>query len=354
MPTGNNWQNIIMKKIILFAFALMLSATTFAQQQLAVLNHNNDITVFYGANALVDAHSSAENGDIITLSSGVFNATNITKAITIRGAGAWADTTGGATMIRNNFTIDIPEDSAYHLTMEGIYTYNNLYCQQAHNPQFIKCNFQWIGVNGHSSALLKNASFVNCILVYWYSCGVYYAYYGYCSPASGTQFVNSVVMDCSNYGTNDVYINCVVKQHPENASSRMFQNCVLYYDYNNPNTPSNNSTTSFNCLYVQMNADDSTTTDELFAPLADHELWNKRGMSNVFKTFNGGTEGENFELLNNIANNYLGTDGTQIGIYGGSMPFDPKVTSPLIKRINVANRSNADGKLSVEIEVVNE
>lgn len=350
MPTGNNWQNIIMKKIILFAFALMLSATTFAQQQLAVLNHNNDITVFYGANALVDAHNSAEKGDIITLSSGVFNATNITKAITIRGAGAWADTTGGATMIRNSFEINIDQDSIYHLTMEGIYVYSSVTTVQVYNPQFIKCYFQWIGKNS-CRGTFQNATFVNCILAYWYS------YYG-CnySPSfavAGTQFINSVVMDCCNYGTNDVYINCVVKQHPENAASRMFQNCVLYYDYRGGNTPSNNSTTSFNCLYVQMNADGSYT-GQLFSPLADHELWNKRGMSNVFKTFNGGTEGENFELLNNIANNYLGTDGTQIGIYGGSMPFDPKVTSPLIKRINVANRSNADGKLSVEIEVVNE
>ena len=351
MPTGNNWQNIIMKKIILFAFALMLLATTFAQQQLAVLNHNNDITVFYGANALVDAHSSAEKGDIITLSSGVFNATNITKAITIRGAGAWADTTGGATMIRNNFSINISEDNTYHLTMEGIYFYNNVYCDLAYNPQFIKCHFQWIGQAGCSSHM-HNASFVNCILSHWNS--EYDSNYCSNDRAIGTQFVNSVVMGCNVYTTNDVYINCVLRQNPQNTTSRMFQNCVLYFDYNNANTPSNNSTTSFNCLYVQMNANDSTTTDELFAPLADHELWNIRGMSNVFKTFNGSTEGENFELLNSIANNYLGNDGTQIGIYGGAMPFDPKVTSPLIKRINVANRSNANGKLSVEIEVVNE
>jgi len=88
--------------------------------------------------------------------------------------------------------------------------------------------------------------------------------------------------------------------------------------------------------------------------MASHVLWNKRGMNTVFKTFNGSTEGENFELLDSIATNCLGTDGTQIGIYGGAMPFDPHVTSPLIKRINVANRSTADGKLEVDIEVVNE
>lgn len=347
---GNNRQYTTMKKIIFLAFALMLSVFTFAQQQLAVLNHNNEITAYYGADAFINAYSSAEKGDIITLSSGVFNSTNITKAITIRGAGAWADTTGGATMIRNNISINIPEDSTYHLTMEGIYFYNDIHCDLAYNPQFIKCHFQWIGQAGCNSHM-HNASFVNCILSHWHS---EYDSHG-CSndKAIGTQFVNSVVMDCNVYTTNDVYINCVLRQHPENAASRMFQNCVLYFNYSGTAAPANNSSTSYNCLYVQLNTD-STKTNNLFSPMASHVLWNKRGMNTVFKTFNGSTEGENFELLPSIANNCLGTDGTQIGIYGGAMPFDPHVTSPLIKRINVANRSTSDGKLEVDIEVTNE
>lgn len=348
---GNNRQYTIMKKILFLAFALMLSVHTFAQQQLAILNHNNDITAFYGADALINAHSAAVNGDIITLSSGVFNASNISKAVTIRGAGAWADTTGGATMLRNNFVINIPQDSA-HLTIEGIYAYNNVYCQQAYNPQFIKCQFQYIGIyhsDYWSGPAWSNASFVNCILVYWGSrYDNRYTHY-----ANGVQFLNCVVMESNSYSTNDTYVNCVVRQHPENTNSRMFQNCVLYYDYANSNTPANNSSTSYNCLYVQLNTD-STNTDNLFSPMASHVLWNKRGMNTVFKTFNGSTQGENFELVDSIATNCLGADGTQIGIYGGAMPFDTHVTSPLIRRINVANRSTSDGKLEVDIEVVNE
>jgi len=350
---GNNRRYITMKKILILAFALMLSVFTFAQQQLAVLNHNNEITTYYGADAFIEAHSAAVNGDVITLSSGVFNATNISKAVTIRGAGAWADTTGGATMLRNNFIINIAQDSNY-FTMEGIYAYNNVYCQQIYNPQFIKCHFQWIGLLSgyYDRSTLSNASFVNCILMYWYPRNQQ----AYNTYANGTQFINSVIMEsnCYNcYTTNDTYVNCVVRQHPENAPSRMFQNCVLYYDYSGTTAPANNSSTSYNCLYVQLNAD-STKTDELFAPMTGHVLWNKRGMNTVFKTFNGSTEGANFELLDSVATNCLGADGTQIGIYGGAMPFDPHVTSPLIKRINVANRSTSDGKLEVDIEVTNE
>ena len=347
---GNNRRNSIMKRIILFAFALMLSAATFAQQQLATLNHNNNITTYYGVDALISAHADAVNGDIITLSGGMFDATDITKAVTIRGAGAWGDATSSITMIGNDFKITIPEESTYHFTMEGIYVLNTVRCMDVHNPQFIKCHFQTVCNNyytGHwtETGTMYDASFIYCILVYWDN------YYN--SNIRGTQFINSVVMSAYYYRlTNDTYINCVVRQDPIYAASRMFQNCVLYWDYTSANTPSDNSSTSFNCLFVQMNSDESYT-DELFAPLAGHELWNIRGMGNVFKSFDG-TNGDNFELLNSVASSYLGTDGTQIGIYGGPMPFDPHVTNPLIRRINVASRSTSDGKLPVDIEVVDE
>lgn len=345
-----------MKKNILLSVMLMLSAVTFAQQQLATLNHNNDITVYYGADALVSAHSAAETGDIITLSSGVFNATNITKAVTIRGAGAWADATGGNSVIRSGFRINVEQNEIHHLSIEGIYVLGSVILYTVYNPQFTKCFFQWIG-HPTSNAPSEfgqgsnNASFVNCILGHWHShCDSYLPSYG---NVIGTQFVNSVVVDCNGYHASDTYINCVLKQNPGNASSRLFQNCVLYWDYADTVAPADNGTTSFNCLYVQMNTD-SSNVDELYSPVVGHTLWGIRGMSNVFQTFNGSTEGEDFRLLDNVATTYLGTDGTQVGIYGGTMPFDPHVTSPLIRRITVAPRSNANGQLPVDIEVTNE
>lgn len=341
-----------MKKNILLSVMLMLSAVTFAQQQLATLNHNNDITVYYGADALVSAHNAAETGDIITLSSGVFNATNITKAVTIRGAGAWADASGGNTVIRNGFNISAGGDDVHHLTLEGVYFLGGITVYNTNNPQFIKCYIHSMGMaygNNyyHTGQLLNNASFINCIIASWCNDNTD-------SYANGTQFINSVVIESDCYGySSDTYINCVLKKSPHNISSHLLQNCVLYCDYADSVAPANNSTTSFNCLYVQMNASDSSA-DDLFSPIVGHTLWTVRGMSNVFQSFNGSTEGEDFRLLDNIANTYLGTDGTQIGIYGGTMPFDPHVTSPLIRRITVAPRSNANGQLPVDIEVTNE
>lgn len=60
---------------------------------------------------------------------------------------------------------------------------------------------------------------------------------------------------------------------------------------------------------------------------------------------------DRYELKDEYATQLLGSDGTQVGIHGGSMPFDPTTTSLKITKFNVGARTTADGKLPVEIEV---
>lgn len=330
-----------MKKTLLLAIATLFATVSFAQQQLATLNHNDSITVYYGINALQQAHSAAVNGDIITLSSGAFDPVTITKAVTIRGAGAWADSLGSQTTLRSSFTINVPNDSVYHLTLEGLYLLNSVTAQSAYNPQFIKCCFESYFYCNNASHTMRNAMFLNCDLMNWYN----EVHPNFC--AQGTQFVNSVIRESARHDSPDVFINCVLQQNPTQSSilSRMFQNCVLYYNYGSGSCPTQNSTTANNCLFVQLNTSTSTCAN-LFSGHPNHTLWNARGWSTVCTGY--------YELNDSIAANCLGPDGTQIGIYGGTMPFDPRVTNPIIKRINVAQRSTADGKLAVDIEVVSD
>ena len=76
----------------------------------------------------------------------------------------------------------------------------------------------------------------------------------------------------------------------------------------------------------------------------------------VFKTYKNNdsgtfTDDETFELTDEAKTTLLGLDGTQVGIYGGNMPFSATTTNPQITRCNVAAKSTADGKLSVDITV---
>ena len=75
-------------------------------------------------------------------------------------------------------------------------------------------------------------------------------------------------------------------------------------------------------------------------------------LSTAFKTYTGTyNDNETFELTDAAKAQYKGSDGTEVGIYGGSLPFDPTPTNPQITKCNVASKSTADGKLSVDIEV---
>jgi hypothetical protein len=81
-------------------------------------------------------------------------------------------------------------------------------------------------------------------------------------------------------------------------------------------------------------------------------FYTTKDMADVFKTWTGGvSEIETYELTDEAKTKYLGDDGKELGIYGGNLPFTPNPTNPKITKFNVASKSTADGKLSVDIEV---
>ena len=77
------------------------------------------------------------------------------------------------------------------------------------------------------------------------------------------------------------------------------------------------------------------------------------GFSGIFSTLNGYTynDSELFTLTETAKAKYLGTDGKEVGIHGGNLPYEEDPTTPQITKCNVAAKSTADGKLSVDIEV---
>ena len=338
-----------MKKTLLIVLATIIATASFAQLQLATLNHNDSITVFYGIDALVSAHNMAENGDIITLSSGIFNTTTITKSVTIRGAGAWMDDSGNTnTVLLKPFTIDVPNDSIHYLTLEGLFVANDTYYKQVYNPQFVKCYFNRLTDWGNGS-FMHNAIFINCILEGYYNQETSSGW-----RAQNSQFNNSVVLS-SSFSSPDRFTNCILKQSPDisSMSNRLFLNCILYYNWSETYGISDNSYTAYNCIFVQLNPN-SYTPYNLFSGQEGHILWVERGMNNIFQYFDGNYDGINFELIDTIATSCIGIDGTQVGVYGGMMPFNPKVNNPIIRSINVGKRSTPDGKLAVDIEVISD
>lgn len=338
-------------------FVLLLSVAgmknALAQTQVATLQHGDEMSAFYGMNALVEAHSAATDGDIITLSSGSFTKTNITKAITLHGAGCVPDTLGiMPTIVSGNFDIDISNDSTY-LIIEGICFQDNItYLNYLFYAKFIKCNMNSIlrhfgstnrgkfvrqvqFINCHINdvaeilSLNNSVSFINCSIAklkhsYNWDYNDYSTYVNVYNSIIGQ--VTSAYPSLNEYkpGNLNLY-NCIV-----NAENNLL--LVNSYAYNciEIETVFSSSVQTFNCMTVE-------------------------SYSDVFETFDGSFSNDaDYHLNDNIATTFLGNDGREVGIYGGAMPYNPRPSYLILNRCNVANRSTIDGKLSVDIEIIAE
>ena len=215
-----------MKKLfslMLLFVAAVLTNNVFAQGSLlATLNHEGTISTFYGSQAWKNAHDAAANGDVITLSSGTFVAVNITKAITVRGAGMGIDSTAVSepTVITGDFNINIAEPGSNRLTLEGIYSNHTISYTNVVNPLFLKCRLKKVTCFSNISSVLKDASFVHCrIAEQLYLCTN-------CSASC----VNSVIQDpCfvnRNNTSNFEFINCCLIGDMGSVYSSSFKNCI--------------------------------------------------------------------------------------------------------------------------------
>ena len=61
----------------------------------------------------------------------------------------------------------------------------------------------------------------------------------------------------------------------------------------------------------------------------------------------------NYELLPAAQTAFLGTDGTQIGIYGGVFPYKTNAvpTNPSITAKTIGSNTNSNGQLPVQVTV---
>ena len=326
-------------------FVLLLSVAgmknAFAQIQVATLQHNDSISAFYGTSAFVEAHDAAETGDIITLSSGTFVPTTITKAITLRGAGCAVDTAAhtNPTIFGGEINLNVA-DTANFLTIEGILFSNRVDYQTLYNPKFNRCNFTNIDYYG-SNYYMHNAEFVNCIIDKFHF-----------NSAINTVLINSVVWQPSNNsnGNTVVLYNSVLRKYLNNYNDGLSGfNSIIIRD----NSGSLSSYCSFiNCIGIDTY---SSSNHNAFGNAYTSGCATYTSYDAVFESFTGTFSfDELFILKDEIASGFLGGDGTQVGIYGGVMPYTNTPSYMLRTNISVPNHSNLDGTLNVEIEIIDE
>lgn len=337
-----------MKKTILSLVVAIVAATaTFAQSSmLATLSHNGEISTFYGATALRDAYNASQHGDIITLSSGSFASVDIEKALTIRGAGMQIDTVAKTypTIIAGSFSINVPESVENRLTMEGLYNNFTITVKGTlKNASFLKDRFNTINPENASNTRMKNLTFIHCKISGNISL----------PDESSASCVNCYICEplCySGTSSNFEFSNCIItSEYTSRIHSSSFTNCFVrnhHPNWTDDDTRLNASNTAFHCLGMN-------NGNNMFIYIPNTTNMNlTSALNTAFKTYTGSyDDSEDFKLTDAAKAQYLGSDRTEVGIYGGNLPFNPTPTNPQITKCNVAAKSTADGKLSVDITV---
>lgn len=342
------------KRVIISLMVLCFAMVAKAQNDVAIatLQHGDNVSVFKGPSALGSALAAAseEGGDVITLSEGSFTAADITKPVSIYGAGFEKDNTNGTLLTQiygDNMTVGRTDSgllSGVHI--EGVYLNCQLKVGGVENTGPLK-SFRVVKAFIKSMIVQstnENTSFDQCVINGTMNC------------AENNNIYKTVISDL-------FFSNCVMNRgcfrryyHADN--SIVLDHCIfnvycnssnsygIYYPFENaPNT----ILTLRNSMYIL--ASDSPRTESMYTiwpsgskisncisddgNIAKFEGCHTVLRAEVFKDGEDGmyTSSRSFELNEQLAA-WVATDGSEIGIRGGN-GWSKVPSTPVVKSLNV-------------------
>ena len=329
-----------MKKTCLIAVALIATMTVVAQN-IAAVSPSNATTIFQ---TLDEAIEGAANGSTIYLPGGGFqikNETQINKKLTIMGVSHRGDTDNvdGATVISGNLIFVKGSSGSAVL---GVYLSGNIRIgtetDAVNNITARYCNINHIGVcNSNCSGIVVNQCYLRKG-----------AYFG---NSSDVRFENNISdgLGSINGGVVDHNIIWGMGNYPNNMYCRNGSlayviNTIVtnnfFLNWNTLDFDSNNGLTFNNCVGTGSMGENPII-------LGKDKTWD-----DVFYANKGGENIHSDYRLKGEWGKNAATDGTDIGIYGGSGFKDSALTPiPRIVSKKVDESTDSSGKLQIEIKV---
>jgi hypothetical protein len=331
-----------MKKIIFSFVFVLLAIVTFSQQKVA-LHHNGTTTIFGGSNPFNDAYTAAVSNDTIYLPGGSLPyPAVIDKSVTIFGAGHYPNVTVATnrTVLNGNLTIN---ENADNLHLEGIELTGGLFFSNNHKVDGVvikRCRVNSITYSGGGTTPCINNTIRECVI------NGHIDFSNAKSLLFSNNIIGSYIANGSELGiSNNIFLasgGIIIFNSISNSSisnNIVFQQSMGYYFQNNCilNTFSNNIITGITPAESNtfVNNHNSIVIAGLFV--------NQTG--NIFDYTH------DYHLV--IPATYLGTDGNQVGIYGGLFPYKDSAlpVNPNIVSKTVAPQTNASGELNFQIQV---
>ena len=311
-------------KAIVILTVLFTAITAYANDKTtAVLQHGDTPQAFYGADAFKEAMEAAQHGDHISLSSGVFNQTTINKAVKIQGAGV-------STRINGEINASLP-DSLPGLEISGIkFMHKFTILKVLTDAKFKRCTF--MGEFKAAKTCVNNI-FIQCKFLY--QCNLNDSRYD-------THKMESIIFN-----------NCISTSHIGGlleTDDVTFNNCTLHSLWDMRSVNINNSIIYDNTSdwpavkYINVIiASDVSNRPNVDAIQENVISLTRAEIKALFKDL------ENYELTDEAAAKYLGSDGKQLGAYGGAFPFTLTPAIPEITSVKIDPLVKEDGKLSISI-----
>jgi len=336
-----------MKRQTLLTLTIAIAMTMTLNAQTIALHSSTGVQIIKGNTALATAYTAAQSSDTLYLSDGSFTPpANFDKRLMIFGAGHYVDSTlaTGKTFINGNFTLDENADLFY---LEGVE---------------ITGNFTISTNNSANNVVIKRCK-IN---------GTFNALGDLSNPTSNLSLIGNVLMNRLNLENlqNSLLSNNIISNTFQGSNGNMFSNNIVlgfiwgssmdYLFSGNNNTLNNNiflwegyaanvagSGNVFNNnLYVEPSPDYGATATS---------SGNYTGIlqSSIFVNQTGSTFNYTHNYHLQSPTTYLGTDGSQVGIYGGTFPYKEGAVplNPHIQLKNIAPTTDASGDLQIQIQV---
>ena len=315
----------------------------FAQSRVA-LHSAGQVTIFSGGSPFANAYNAAADGDTIYLSGGAFVApTEINKSIIVFGAGHYPDSTAVTyqTSVGGNITI---KEDADNLRLEGIlFTGNIAFAsnEKVDNVVISRCRINgtliYNGTAPYATPCL-NHQIIQCVLI---------------GDVTSYNLTGSTISNCilqsAIIGGNDLTISNNVflrsNYYPGSYIIAVFNGITGSTITNNVLLGSGYVTYwqyyCTACLYVN---------NLLPTPFADN--YNTTANLMCVNTSNVFDYAHDFHLQD--PETYIGTDGKEVGIYGGALGYKPGAvpSNPHFSSATVAPTTDGDGNLNVNIKVI--
>jgi len=341
-------------KSIFFAafFALICCNASFAQKRL-VLMHNGQASVYSVFDSL-KAH--IQTGDTIYFPGAGYNIGDwsITKTVTIFGVGHYPDSTvaTGTSYLNGNIIIKTGANNTF---IQGTYLNGNITFgsdatnQTVNNITISRCNFNDLRLSHNGSAITTSNNIVirDNVIRGGALMGGY---------ATNVLIVNNIIQSVMQCFDNTLFKNNIHMRYfcgggpLININNSSFQNNVMIYGYGNCSGQyfmSNGNTNDF-----QNNAFNNTITFPDGSNTGSGN-WNAINLATFFVNQSGWTFSYSHNYHLQAPGTYVGTDGTQIGIYGSTIPYKDGAVpiNPHIQMKTIAPTTNTNGELNINIKV---